>query len=58
MSERCYTSPLSPEQLAALADGDIDCSDIPELDDTFWKNAKLIEPEGTQRARFSDLNAE
>jgi uncharacterized protein (DUF4415 family) len=37
--------PLTPEQLAELAalaarpDSEIDCSDIPPLDETFWKNA-------------------
>lgn len=25
--------------LAAMPDSDIDCSDIPPLDDAFWKNA-------------------
>lgn len=49
MSEKRYAGPLSPEQLAALPDGEIDYSDIPELDETFWKNATLIEPEGTQQ---------
>ena len=28
----------------AIRDEDIDCSDIPELDDNFWKNAKLMPP--------------
>ncbi len=49
MSEKRYAGPLSPEQLAAMPDSDIDYSDIPELDETFWKNATLIEPEGTQQ---------
>lgn len=49
MSEKRYAGPLSPEKLAAMPDSDIDYSDIPELDETFWKNATLIEPEGTQQ---------
>ncbi|WNJ89855.1 BrnA antitoxin family protein [Bosea sp. 685] len=43
-----YDKPLSPEALAALKDDEIDFSDIPELDETFWRNAKLVEPDRTQ----------
>ena len=39
-----YDKELSVEDLAALPDSDIDYSDIPELDKTFWKNAKLTMP--------------
>ena len=35
---------LSVEELAALSDEDIDYSDIPELDEDFWKNAKVVPP--------------
>ncbi|WP_438751794.1 BrnA antitoxin family protein [Pararhizobium sp. O133] len=35
--------------LAAHGDTQIDYSDIPELGDDFWKNAVLVEPEGTQQ---------
>ncbi|KQT48476.1 3-oxoacyl-ACP synthase [Devosia sp. Leaf420] len=42
-----YSRPLTMEELANIADEDIDFSDIPELDDEFWKNAKLVEPSGT-----------
>ena len=41
---------LTEEQeakLASLADEDIDYSDIPELDDNFWNNAKLVTPDRT-----------
>ncbi|MBB3966617.1 BrnA antitoxin family protein [Rhizobium metallidurans] len=48
MSQR-YDKELSPEELAALADEDIDTSDIPELDDSFWSKAELIEREGTEQ---------
>lgn len=44
-----YEKELSLEELAALPDGKIDYSDIPELDERFWANAKLVEPEGTQQ---------
>jgi len=32
-------------KLSSLKDSDIDYSDTSELDATFWKKAKLIEPE-------------
>lgn len=40
-----YKKPLTAKELAELPDKDIDYSDIAELDDDFWKNAKLVEPE-------------
>ena len=39
-----YDKELSVEDLATMPDSDIDYSDIPELDKTFWKNAKLTMP--------------
>lgn len=42
-----YVKELSPAELAALSDDAIDTSDIPELDEAFWRNAHLREPEGT-----------
>ena len=47
MSE--YDRPLTLEQIAARKDEEIDFSDIPELDDAFWKRAKLIEPDHTEQ---------
>ncbi|MGV1985238.1 BrnA antitoxin family protein [Agrobacterium sp. 22-221-1] len=44
-----YEKELSLEELAALPDEKINYSDIPELDERFWANAKLVEPEGTQQ---------
>ena len=48
---KTYTSETLPEvtkeeieRLNAIKDEDIDCSDIPELDETFWKNAELKTP--------------
>lgn len=40
-----YDSPLRPEQVAATKDQDIDFSDLPELDETFWRQARLIRPD-------------
>jgi len=39
-----YEKELSIEELAALPNSEIDYSDIPELNDRFWKNAKLAMP--------------
>lgn len=32
-----------------MRDEDIDYSDIPELDEAFWKNAKLVVPPGKKQ---------
>ncbi|MGA8109641.1 MAG: hypothetical protein WBD46_17640 [Acidobacteriaceae bacterium] len=40
--DQCKPTPAEIERLAALAerpDSEIDLSDIPELDEKFWKNA-------------------
>jgi uncharacterized protein (DUF4415 family) len=39
---------MTPAEIAATPDRDIDLADIPELDDSFWQNAKLVEPDRTQ----------
>jgi uncharacterized protein (DUF4415 family) len=44
-----YDRELTFEELAALPDSQIGTSDIPELDENFWKNAKLVEPDTTQQ---------
>jgi uncharacterized protein (DUF4415 family) len=36
-------------ELAKRRDEQIDYSDIPELDEQFWANAQLVEPDGTQQ---------
>ena len=36
-------------ELASRTDAQMDYSDIAELDDAVWKDAKLNEPEGTQQ---------
>ncbi len=42
-----YDSSLTPGRIAAIKDADIDFSDIPELDETFWQRAELVEPDRT-----------
>ena len=42
-----YDSPLAPEQIVTVKDEDIDFSDIPELEEDFWKLAELVEPDRT-----------
>ena len=44
-----HDSPLTPEQIAAVKDEDIDYSDIPELDEEFWERAELLEPDRTDQ---------
>ena len=44
-----YDKPLTPAQIAATKDEDIDFSDIPELNETFWREAKLVKPDLTEQ---------
>jgi len=44
-----YDRPLTLDQLAAVKDEHIDFSDIPELDEDFWKRAELAEPDRTEQ---------
>jgi uncharacterized protein (DUF4415 family) len=37
------------DELARRPDASIDYSDVPELDETFWRDAAVKEPEGTQQ---------
>ncbi len=39
-----YKKPLTAEEMAALRDDQINTSDIPELDDDFWKYANVTPP--------------
>lgn len=39
-----YDKALTIEELSALSDDDIDYSDIPKLDENFWKNARVRYP--------------
>lgn len=56
-----YDRALTLEELAAQPDEEIDTSDIPELDEKFWKNAVLVMPDVTEsvtlRVRKSVLDA-
>ncbi|MCY4586708.1 MAG: BrnA antitoxin family protein [Bryobacterales bacterium] len=44
-----YDKPLTPGEIGAVEDKNIDFSDIPELDKTFWQRAELIEPDLTEQ---------
>ncbi len=44
-----HDRPLTPKEIGEVRDEDIDFSDIPELDDEFWKNAKVVEPDRTEQ---------
>lgn len=44
-----YDKPLTQKQVGAVKDEDIDFSDIPELDEQFWNNASLVEPDLTEQ---------
>ena len=46
-----YTSKTDWERLGRMDDSEIDYSDIPETDEEFWKNAKLVIPD--QKAKIS-----
>ena len=39
-----YEKELPLSELARLDSAEIDYSDIPELDEAFWKNARIVEP--------------
>ncbi len=47
--QKRFDKELSLEELANLDDDTIDTSDIPELDEHFWQNAVIVEPEGTEQ---------
>jgi len=40
--KRRYDSPMTAAEIAAIPDREIDYSDIPELDDAFWQNARPL----------------
>lgn len=43
--KKTYKQALSVEELVALPDDEIDTSDIPELDENFWQNARVVAPQ-------------
>ena len=58
---RQHDRPLTPAELATIQDPDIDFSDIAELDEAFWREATLVEPDRRQavtlRVKASVLDA-
>ena len=40
---------LEPSEIAAIEDDTIGFGDIPELDETFWCEARLVEPDRTEQ---------
>ncbi len=44
-----YTRQLTDKELAAMPDSEIDYSDIPELGEEFWKNAKVFQPSSRKK---------
>ena len=44
-----FEQPLSTPQIAATTDEEIDFSDIPDLDDAFWRDAEAVEPDRTEQ---------
>ena len=44
-----FDDALEPDQIRRLKDEDIDLSEIPELDETFWREARLVEPDRTEQ---------
>ena len=46
---RKFKKSLSIAQIAATRDEDIDFSDIPELDETFWRDSEVVEPDRTEQ---------
>lgn len=44
-----FEDALEPDQIRRLKDEDIDFSEIPELDETFWREARLVEPDRTEQ---------
>ena len=57
-----YDRELTSEELAGMSDADIDFSDLPELDEAFWKRAQVVETTGpttpiTLRVKTSVLEA-
>ena len=44
-----YRRTLKPGEIAAVEDARIDFDEIPELDDAFWREAELVEPDRTEQ---------
>lgn len=44
-----YKRTLKTSEIAAVDDAEIDFDEIPELDDRFWREAELVEPDRTEQ---------
>ena len=40
---------MEPTEIVAVEDAAIDFDDIPELDEGFWREAELVEPDRTEQ---------
>jgi hypothetical protein len=47
MKKKHYDKEPSAVELAAMPGEDIDCSDIPELGEAFWKTARVVDRDRT-----------
>ncbi len=52
-----FEKPLEPDQIRAVRDKDIDFGEIPELDETFWREARLVEPDRTEQISLRVRNS-
>ncbi|MDE0005510.1 MAG: hypothetical protein OXQ29_22700 [Rhodospirillaceae bacterium] len=43
---------LSGAEIREVKDEEIDFSDIPETDESFWREAELVEPDRTEQIRM------
>ena len=48
-----YLAPMTVEELEAMDDADIDLTDMPEITDEMWKNAKVILPERVEKTQIT-----
>ena len=44
-----YRKALAQAEISAVEDAAISFDDIPELDETFWREAELVEPDRTEQ---------
>ena len=44
---------LTTEELLRLKDENIDYSDIPELDDSFWASARVVRPDQRKKPQIT-----
>ena len=51
--KRRYDRELTTEELRRLRDEEIDYSDIPELDDSFWAKARVTMPDRPEKTQIT-----